>query len=143
MQTRLSFFIARTVFQTGTSKKLRSWGVSGLFRQDFKEKGAVGAVKDAVADAGDILIDGVSGRLDSSYEVGKPFDILWRSEPLRKTSIDRGGLAVIYCSQESSDGSVESRHPKTTMKKQRLEVEKLQKDKEPQARPWLGKKLDS
>lgn len=30
--------------------------------QDFKEKGAVGAVKDAVADAGDILIDGVSGR---------------------------------------------------------------------------------
>ncbi|CAE7389327.1 unnamed protein product [Symbiodinium sp. CCMP2592] len=29
--------------------------------QDFKEKGAVGAVKDAVADAGDILIDGVSG----------------------------------------------------------------------------------
>mmetsp|Transcript_74652 Transcript_74652/g.139372 ORF Transcript_74652/g.139372 Transcript_74652/m.139372 type:complete len:391 (+) Transcript_74652:83-1255(+) len=28
--------------------------------QDFKEKGAVGAVKDAVADAGDILIDGVS-----------------------------------------------------------------------------------
>eukprot|EP00438_Fugacium_kawagutii_P026796 Skav211969 [mRNA] locus=scaffold4541:3648:14287:+ [translate_table: standard] len=26
--------------------------------QDFKEKGAVGAVKDAVADAGDILIDG-------------------------------------------------------------------------------------
>ena len=31
-------------------------------RQDFKEKGAVGAVKDAVADAGDILIDGVSGQ---------------------------------------------------------------------------------
>ena len=30
--------------------------------KDFKEKGAVGAVKDAVADAGDILIDGVSGR---------------------------------------------------------------------------------
>lgn len=29
--------------------------------EDFKEKGAVGAVKDAVADAGDILIDGVSG----------------------------------------------------------------------------------
>eukprot|EP00931_Biecheleriopsis_adriatica_P081003 TRINITY_DN5434_c0_g1_i1.p1 TRINITY_DN5434_c0_g1~~TRINITY_DN5434_c0_g1_i1.p1 ORF type:complete len:452 (-),score=115.83 TRINITY_DN5434_c0_g1_i1:91-1275(-) len=29
--------------------------------QDFKEKGAVGAVKDAVADAGDILIDGVAG----------------------------------------------------------------------------------
>lgn len=29
--------------------------------QDFKQKGAVGAVKDAVADAGDILIDGVSG----------------------------------------------------------------------------------
>lgn len=29
--------------------------------QDFKEKGAVGAVKDAVFDAGDILIDGVSG----------------------------------------------------------------------------------
>lgn len=28
---------------------------------DFREKGAVGAVKDAVADAGDILIDGVSG----------------------------------------------------------------------------------
>ena len=112
-----------------------------MFRQDFKEKGAVGAVKDAVADAGDILIDGVSG-LDGSYEVEKPFDILWRSKPLRKTSIDRGGLAVI-CSQESSDGSVESRHPKTTMKKQRLEVEKLQKDKEPQARPWLGKKLDS
>lgn len=47
-----------------------------MFRQDFKEKGAVGAVKDAVADAGDILIDGVSGRLDSSYEVGKHFDIL-------------------------------------------------------------------
>ena len=32
--------------------------------QDFKEKGAVGAVKDAVADAGDILIDGVSGALN-------------------------------------------------------------------------------
>lgn len=95
MQTRLSFFIARTVFQTGTSKKLRSWGVSGLFRQDFKEKGAVGAVKDAVADAGDILIDGVSG-LDGSYEVEKPIDILWRSKPLRKTSIDRGGLAVSF-----------------------------------------------
>lgn len=31
--------------------------------QDFKEKGAVGAVKDAVADAGDILIDGVSGHV--------------------------------------------------------------------------------
>jgi len=46
-----------------------------LFRQDFKEKGAVGAVKDAVADAGDILIDGVSG-LDGSYEVEKPIDIL-------------------------------------------------------------------
>lgn len=29
--------------------------------EDFREKGAVGAVKDAVADAGDILIDGVSG----------------------------------------------------------------------------------
>ena len=29
--------------------------------EDFKEKGPVGAVKDAVADAGDILIDGVSG----------------------------------------------------------------------------------
>jgi len=29
--------------------------------QDFREKGAVGAVKDAVADAGDLLIDGVSG----------------------------------------------------------------------------------
>lgn len=28
---------------------------------DFREKGAVGAVKDAVADAGDILVDGVSG----------------------------------------------------------------------------------
>jgi len=28
--------------------------------EDFKEKGAVGAVKDAVADAGDILIDGVA-----------------------------------------------------------------------------------
>jgi len=28
--------------------------------QDFREKGAVGAVKDAVADAGDILIDGAS-----------------------------------------------------------------------------------
>lgn len=29
--------------------------------EDFREKGAVGAVKDAVADAGDILIDGVAG----------------------------------------------------------------------------------
>eukprot|EP00438_Fugacium_kawagutii_P003876 Skav215225 [mRNA] locus=scaffold341:243501:245138:+ [translate_table: standard] len=29
--------------------------------KDFKEKGAVGAVKDAVADAGDILIDGIIG----------------------------------------------------------------------------------
>lgn len=29
--------------------------------EDFREKGAVGAVRDAVADAGDILIDGVSG----------------------------------------------------------------------------------
>jgi len=29
--------------------------------EDFKQKGAVGAVKDAVADAGDILIDGVAG----------------------------------------------------------------------------------
>lgn len=29
--------------------------------EDFREKGAVGAVKDAVADAGDILIDGVTG----------------------------------------------------------------------------------
>merc|ERR1719156_506502 len=28
--------------------------------EDFREKGAVGAVKDAVADAGDLLIDGAS-----------------------------------------------------------------------------------
>lgn len=40
------------------------WSSGGpvMSGEDFKEKGAVGAVKDAVADAGDILIDGVSGR---------------------------------------------------------------------------------
>ena len=94
----------------------------------------MGAVKDAVADAGDILIDGVSGRVDGSWAA------LWRS---MTSSMDRGDLAVICLSKESLDGSVESRHPKTTMKKQRLEVKKVQKDKEIQAQPWFGKLLDS
>ena len=49
-----------------SKRPLESMAIHGLSArvmsgEDFKEKGAVGAVKDAVADAGDILIDGVSG----------------------------------------------------------------------------------
>lgn len=55
--------------ETGTVVAKRAVGRLGdmigeevmLTVEDFREKGAVGAVKDAVADAGDIIIDGVSG----------------------------------------------------------------------------------
>lgn len=57
---------------------------------DFREKGAVGAVKDAVADAGDILIDGVSGLVG------------WiRGDPPPE---DDGGAAAEFANQCLSNG---------------------------------------
>ena len=55
--------MTRTQLRHLSSLSLRARAV-----QDFKEKGAVGAVKDAVADAGEIQT-GAKGQTRKSYEM--------------------------------------------------------------------------
>lgn len=74
--------------------------------EDFKEKGAVGAVKDAVADAGDILIDGVTGivgwlRGDPPAEEDNP-----QSEDATKALSNGPSGAAYGISQASPTGGI-------------------------------------
>lgn len=75
--------------------------------EDFREKGAVGAVKDAVADAGDILIDGVSG-LVGWIRGDPPVDEedTAKSEEATKALSNGPGGAAYGISQASPTGGI-------------------------------------
>lgn len=101
--------------ETGTSMAKRAVSRLGdmvgeevmLTVEDFREKGAVGAVKDAVADAGDILIDGVSGLI--GWLRGDPppaEDDSEKAEEATKALSNGPGGAAYGISQASPTGGI-------------------------------------
>eukprot|EP00434_Breviolum_minutum_P034970 symbB.v1.2.030953.t1/scaffold3543.1/size54354/4 len=74
--------------------------------EDFKEKGAVGAVKDAVADAGDILIDGVSGIIGWIRGEPPPEDDNEKAEDATKALAHGPNGAAYGISQASPTGGI-------------------------------------
>lgn len=74
--------------------------------EDFKEKGAVGAVKDAVADAGDILIDGVSGLIGWIRGDAPPEEESEKTEDATKALSNGPSGAAYGISQASPTGGI-------------------------------------
>jgi len=74
--------------------------------EDFREKGAVGAVKDAVADAGDILIDGVSGIIGWIRGDAPPEEENEKTEDATKALSNGPAGAAYGISQASPTGGI-------------------------------------
>eukprot|EP00443_Scrippsiella_acuminata_P064042 CAMPEP_0115448046 /NCGR_PEP_ID=MMETSP0271-20121206/40285_1 /TAXON_ID=71861 /ORGANISM="Scrippsiella trochoidea, Strain CCMP3099" /LENGTH=446 /DNA_ID=CAMNT_0002874147 /DNA_START=75 /DNA_END=1413 /DNA_ORIENTATION=+ len=74
--------------------------------EDFREKGAVGAVKDAVADAGDILIDGVSGLIGWIRGDPPPEEDNEKAEDATKALTNGPAGAAYGISQASPTGGI-------------------------------------
>mmetsp|Transcript_116876 Transcript_116876/g.342250 ORF Transcript_116876/g.342250 Transcript_116876/m.342250 type:complete len:539 (+) Transcript_116876:119-1735(+) len=100
--------------ETGTTVAKRAVGRLGdmvgeevmLTVEDFKEKGAVGAVKDAVADAGDILIDGVSGIIGWIRGDAPPEEESEKTEDATKALSNGPSGAAYGISQASPTGGI-------------------------------------
>jgi len=74
--------------------------------EDFREKGAVSAVKDAVADAGDILIDGVAGLIGWIRGEEPPEEENAASEAASKVLANGPNGAAYGISQASPTGGI-------------------------------------
>lgn len=100
--------------ETGSTVAKRAVGRLGdmlgeevaLTVEDFREKGAVGAVKDAVADAGDILIDGVSGIIGWIRGDPPPEEESVATEEATKALSNGPGGAAYGVSQASPTGGI-------------------------------------